>query len=104
MLNFKALGRRVQALRKAKGLTQEKLAEMVDIAPVYMSRIETGASRPSLFLIENLSTVLDIGEEELMFGTPSEDMESKALTDKISALDDKKRKAAEHIIDEISKL
>ena len=104
MINFKALGRRIKKARKSKGLTQEKFAEIVDIATEYESRIETGASRPSLFLIENIATALDISEQELMFGTQAEDMESKTLMDKIAALDGKKRKAAEHIIDEISKL
>ena len=39
-----------------------------------------------------------------MFGTASEDAEAKALMDKISALDLKKRLIAEHIIDEIAEL
>ena len=104
MVNFKALGRRIKEARKAEGLTQEKFAEMIDIATEYMSRIETGASRPSLALIEKISGVFGIEEAELMFGTASEDAEAKALMDKISALDLKKRLIAEHIIDEIAEL
>lgn len=104
MINFKALGKRIKKARKAGGWTQEKFAEMIDVATEYMSRIETGAARPSLTLIEKISDIFGIEEAELMFGMASEDAEAKALMDKISALTPKKRIAAEHIIDEISRL
>ena len=104
MLNFKAIGKRIKNARKNKGLTQEKLAEIVDITTEYQSHIETGAARPSWILLENFSSVLGVDESELLFGTPSEKEDCKALIDKISALDLKKRIAAERIIDEISNL
>lgn len=37
-----ALGEVVKALRKEKGLTQERLAKQADIAVTYVSRIENG--------------------------------------------------------------
>ena len=104
MINFKALGKRIKDARKAEGLTQEKFAEMIDVATEYMSRIETGASRPSLALIEKISSAFGMEESELMFGEKSENVEDKVLMDKISALNPKKRRIAEHIIDEISEL
>lgn len=103
-MNFKALGWRIKKARKKKNLTQEKFAEMIDITTEYESRIETGVARPSFILIDKISSVLGVDESELLFGTPSEKEDCKALIDKISALDLKKRIAAERIIDEISNL
>ena len=104
MINFKALGKRIKKARKEKGLTQEKFAEMADIATEYESRIETGAARPSLVLIEKISAILEVDEAEIMFGDKSEEGEVKDLTDKIFSMDAKKRRAVERMIDIISEL
>ena len=104
MINFKALGKRIKKARKEKGLTQEKFAEMLDIATEYESRIETGAARPSLVLLEKISSVLEMDEAEIMFGNKSDEEEVKDLMNKIFSMDAKKRRAVEHIIDVISDL
>ncbi|MBR0282215.1 MAG: helix-turn-helix transcriptional regulator [Oscillibacter sp.] len=104
MINFKALGKRIKKARKEKGLTQEKFAEMAGIATEYESRIETGAARPSLTLIETISAVLEVDEAEIMFGSKAEEEEVKDLTNKIFSMDKKKRRAVERLIDVISDL
>ena len=104
MINFKALGKRIKKARKEKGLTQEKFAEMIDIATEYESRIETGAARPSLTLIETISAVLEVNEAEIMFGSKSEEKEAQDLMEKIFSMDKKKRRAVERMIDVISDL
>ena len=38
----KAIGKRIKEVRKSRGLSQKKLAEMVDIAQNTLSYIETG--------------------------------------------------------------
>ena len=38
----KKLGKRIQELRKSRGLTQSKLAELIDVEVVTISRIENG--------------------------------------------------------------
>ncbi len=42
------LGARIKELRKLGRLSQEKLAEMIDIDPKYLSKIEVGRSFPSM--------------------------------------------------------
>ncbi len=59
------LGKRVKELRKAKGLTQEKLSEQLNIDPKQLSRIEVGKSFPSFDTLENLSRVLEVEMKEL---------------------------------------
>ena len=104
MINFKALGKRIRRARRGRNLTQERFAEMADIATEYESRIETGAARPSLALIEKISVILEVDEAEIMFGNKSEEGEVKDLMNKIFSMDKKKRRAVERMIDVISDL
>lgn len=103
MINFKAIGQRIKRIRKEKNLTQENLAEMLDISTEHLSRIETGSYRPSLTLIEKLSEILATDEQTLMFGNTSETNSSSQLSDKIDCLSEDEKKAVSIIIDLISK-
>lgn len=102
MINFKAIGQRVRNMRKIKGLTQEKLAELLDISTEHLSRIETGAYRPSLALIQRICEIFEIEESTLMFGTPADISENKVLADKIDGLSNEKKRAISLIIDLIT--
>lgn len=42
MMDTRAIGKRIQTLRKSTGLTQEKVAEILNISANYVSNIETG--------------------------------------------------------------
>lgn len=59
------LGRRIQKLRKEKGLSQEKFSELVGISPSAMSSIETGKSFMSFANLEKTMEVLDIKPHNL---------------------------------------
>lgn len=59
------LGARIKELRKRKGLTQDQIAEKVDLAPRYISLIEVGRSSPSLETIENIARVLEVDLRDL---------------------------------------
>lgn len=61
MMKEKALiGKRIQELRKSKGFSQERIAEIADISPTYLSRIECGKENPTLDLFIKLSRALDV--------------------------------------------
>ena len=47
-MDTKYIGRRIKAARERKGLTQEQLAEMVDLSPMHISVLERGAKPPKL--------------------------------------------------------
>lgn len=53
----KQLGLRIKELRTKCKLTQEQVAELVDITPKYQSRVETGSHFPSAELIEKYAKV-----------------------------------------------
>lgn len=56
----KKLGKRIQYLRQQRGLSQEKLAEALNIATTSLSHVETGRGFMTLVTLEKLARVLNI--------------------------------------------
>ena len=61
----KKFGARVKELRKRRGLTQENLAEKINIGIRSLGKIETGHSFPSCETLEKLIIALDTNNSEL---------------------------------------
>lgn len=61
----KKVGKRIKLARKEKGLTQEELAERLDIHETTLSRIETGVSNPSVQTLNKIAKALKIPLSEL---------------------------------------
>lgn len=61
----KPLGKRIAQLRRQKGLTQEKLSEMLDIAKNSLSNIESGRSFMSFNKVQKLIDIFEIEPFEL---------------------------------------
>ena len=59
------VGRNIRRFREAKGLTQEQLAEMIEISPRNLSGIEVGANFVKAETLEKILKALDITSEEL---------------------------------------
>ena len=55
-----SLGDKIRQLRKEKGLTQEQLAEKLNIDNKHLSRIEKGIHKPTYHVILKLAEVLNI--------------------------------------------
>ncbi len=53
---------------KNYGLTQEKLSEIIDVSPSYVSEIERGSSISSLATITKIAQTLDLSLDYLIFG------------------------------------
>ncbi len=64
---LKKFGLNVKFARMRKGLTQEQLAELMDINWTYIAKIETGKINMSLGKILELSKVLKIDINKLLF-------------------------------------
>ena len=65
-MNQKAVGRRIKAAREQKRLTQEQLAELVDLSPMHVSVIERGVKLPKLETLINIANVLDVSADVLL--------------------------------------
>lgn len=73
-----ALGRRLKALRKRLGWSQEHFAERVGISTQYVSNIERGKENPTLDLLLRLAEALKVSPAE-MFDFEAEGLERKSL-------------------------
>lgn len=61
----KEIGKRIQYLRKQRGLSQEKFAETLNIATTSLSYIETGRGFMTLATLEKMSEVLKVEPYEI---------------------------------------
>lgn len=57
---------RIRAFRKLKGLTQNQLAEQLDVSIAILGAIERGTRKPDAKIIHKISEVLGIDPEELL--------------------------------------
>lgn len=63
---IKIFAENVRAERARKKYSQEKLAEMADITPEYLARIEKEKYSPSLIVIVNLAIALEVSVDKLI--------------------------------------
>ena len=101
MMDRVALGKRVREARNKSGLTQEVLAERVDIAVSYLGEIERGEKTPSLDVLISIAESLEISCDYLLrdsveAGTVYVDAD---ISRKLAGLTRKQRIAAESILD-----
>lgn len=68
-----AFGRKVRAIRKEKGLSQEALAALADIDRSYMGHIERGEKNITLTKIYQISGALGVSACELLSASDSDD-------------------------------
>lgn len=79
----KAFGEKIKRLRKQRNFTQEQLAEMIDIAPRNLSKIEVGVNFVTAETLEKLVNALNISVEELFandYIKPSKELLSDIYT------------------------
>ena len=60
------IGRLLKEYRIKKNITQEELAELLNITPRQVQRIESGESRPSLRTLKLLIEILEISCEDVV--------------------------------------
>ena len=81
MTNLKQqLGNRIRQFRKKNNLTQEQLAELVDIGTQNISYIETGRFAPSSETLEKLAKIFNVEIYELYIfndSKPPEEMKKE---------------------------
>ena len=65
-MNYQSLGEKVRECRKRKQLTQEQLAEIVDISPSFLGHIERGSRVASLETFARLCNALDVSPHYLL--------------------------------------
>lgn len=82
-MNQVKIGTFISECRKAKGLTQNQLAEKLGITDKAVSKWETGRSMPDLSLFTPLCNLLEITLNELLAGEHIPEEELREKTDKV---------------------
>ena len=75
-VDYVEIGKRIRNARKNLKLTQEKLAEKIDVAPSYISEIERGTSICSLFVIVKIANILKLNLDNLICGINSSNVDA----------------------------
>ena len=101
-IDYKIIGERIKVIRRKKGLTQEDLAEEMDVTVAYLSRIENGRSTINLKRLLEVCNILETNPGELLLGVSLEDKSylSKELSEVLKKCDMEKQR----LIYEIAKL
>lgn len=79
-----ALREAIRNERKNKRITQEELAEMLEVSPTHVKHIESGHRKPSVEILFALAKVLNISLDEVVF--PKKDTPRDATRGKIERL------------------
>lgn len=71
-LDYKLIGNRIKTIRTQKALTQENLAEKLDVSIAFLSRVERGTIQISLKRLSQICDLLEISEGVLLNGTSTD--------------------------------
>ena len=61
------LGEAIRSARMRKGLTQEALAELLDITPIHLKNMESSRRKPSVPLLFEMMELLEFSVDALVF-------------------------------------
>lgn len=65
-IDYKAIGQRIKIARIKKGITQEAVADLIDITPAHMSNVETGKTKVSLPTLIEIANALSVSVDVLL--------------------------------------
>ena len=92
------IGKRIQSRRKQLGLTQEHLAEQMNVSVQMISNLERGNKAIRIDNLVNLSNILNISTDYILTGKETI-TDLSALTERIQSLTEKEQKMIELLID-----
>ena len=68
-LDYSIIGERLKKARKSKKLTQEQLAESLDVSVAFLSRVERGDVKANLNRLTQICDILDIPLSYVLTGS-----------------------------------
>jgi len=63
----KEIGRRIQNLRKSAGLSEDRLAELLEIPVSFLGFIEDGKCNPPIKILMGISNILNVSLDYIAF-------------------------------------
>ncbi len=96
-----SLSARLVSLRKAKGMSQQQMADAIGLHVTQIKRYESGATQPSLEALKKIAVALGVSSDSLLFEEnergPDEDL--RLQFDVISRMPKKERQVIRELID-----
>lgn len=107
-MNFYKIGQKISDARIRNNMTQEELAEQLNITPSFLSNIETAKRKPSLNTLLSLADKLSLSLDYIFYDRDiKEDMHQdiiiRQIYTQIDKLEDSKREKFLDIIDYLAK-
>ncbi|MEK5409155.1 helix-turn-helix transcriptional regulator [Paenibacillus sp. FSL W8-0439] len=102
----KQIGTRIRAIRNAKGLTQQQLADIASLDYRYIGALERGERNFSIDTLEKVLTALNVSISELMFSEEhmtTDEMIRQEAIDEFVALTSRLNKEQIGILRRVSK-
>ena len=69
--DFRAFGLAIKEARKKQGLTREQVGAMIEIDPRYLTNIENKGQHPSLQILYDLVSLLNVSVDEFFLPSDS---------------------------------
>lgn len=70
-LDYNIIGERLKKARIDKNMTQEKLAEQIDVSVAFLSRVERGTSHINLKRLTQICEIFGVSEGSILNGVSS---------------------------------
>lgn len=70
-VDYTIIGERLKKARLEQGLTQENLAEKLDLSVAFLSRVERGNTHINLTRLSEICSLLNISEGDILNGSSS---------------------------------
>lgn len=100
--DYNIIGKRIKAKRTAAHLTQEQLAEYLNISVAFLSRVERGSTAINLKRLTQIADILGISPAELLTGSNTNSKEYLKL--EFSEVLDKCNSKQQKLIYQISEI
>ena len=88
------LGERIRQARNCAKVTQERLAEMIEVSPQYISDLERGVVGLSVATLRSICVALHVDSDFILFGTG----DSASINMAYAELNDRQRLLLQEII------
>lgn len=72
MIKKELIGANIKRIRKSKKITQEKLAEMINVDFGYISKLEVGQNYPSFQTLNKIAEALGVDATEFFYNKNAE--------------------------------
>lgn len=101
-LDYKIIGERIRKARVDSNLTQENLAEKLDVSVAFVSRIECGTTHINLTRLSEICSILNIDEGQIINGVSTDS--KNYLSDEFNELLKTCPKETQKLIYDVAKL